>query len=191
MDFYIINMDGEFASNPTHILLGRPFMKTTRTKIDVHKDTLSFGFDGEIVIFNIFYAMKYSKHSEFIFHVDVMNPIVQHDYEHNFLKDELNFVLQHSKTDRDARLENNKDIKEAIISLHSLLKMSNKLDNSPLQLPNSYEKVLPFVKEAPRLELKSLPKHLKYLYLGENETLPVIIANDLTEVREGKLFRFV
>jgi hypothetical protein len=120
-----------------------------------------------------------------------MNPIVQHDYEHNFLKDELNFVLQHSKTDRDARLENNKDIKEAIISLHSLLKMPNKLDNSPLQLPNSYEKVLPFVKEAPRLELKSLPKHLKYLYLGENETLPVIIANDLTEVREGKLLRFV
>jgi hypothetical protein len=72
--------------------------------------------------------------------------------------------------------------------LHSLLKIPNKLDNSSLQLPNSYEKVLPFVKQAPRLELKSLPK---YLYLGETETLPVIIANDLTEVREDKLLRFV
>ncbi|KAL9405116.1 hypothetical protein Peur_002088 [Populus x canadensis] len=37
MDFYIINMDDEFALNPTHILSGRPLMKTARTKIDVHK----------------------------------------------------------------------------------------------------------------------------------------------------------
>jgi hypothetical protein len=59
---------------------------------------------------------------------------VQVDYEYNFLKDELNFILQHSKTDRDARLESNKDMKEAIMSLHSLLKMPNMLVNSPLQL---------------------------------------------------------
>ena len=37
LDFYIIDIDDEFVSNSTHILLGKPFMKTTRTKIDVHK----------------------------------------------------------------------------------------------------------------------------------------------------------
>ena len=47
VDFYIIDMDDEFASNSTHILLGRPFMKTTRTKIDVHKGILACEFDGE------------------------------------------------------------------------------------------------------------------------------------------------
>jgi len=31
------------------------------------------------------------------------------------------------------------------------------------------------------LELKALPAHLKYTYLGERETLPVIIASHLTE----------
>jgi len=46
VDFYIIDMDDEFASNSTHILLGKPFMKTTRTNIDVHKGTFSFEFDG-------------------------------------------------------------------------------------------------------------------------------------------------
>jgi len=98
-------------------------MKTTRIKINVHKGTLSFEFDGEIITFNIF---------------DII--IVQDDYKHNFLKDELNFVLQHNKTGRDARLEKNEDKKESIMSLYSLLKMPNKLVKYHLQLSNSYER---------------------------------------------------
>ena len=68
-------------------------MKTVRTKIDVHKGTLSFDFDKEIVTFNVFYAMKYPEDSEFFFHVDVIDPIVQDDFEQMILQDELNFVL--------------------------------------------------------------------------------------------------
>jgi len=37
----------------------------------------------------------------------------------------------------------------------------------------------PSVEEAPKLELKALPPHLRYVYLGEENTLPVIIAADL------------
>ncbi|XP_052299681.1 uncharacterized protein LOC107176621 [Citrus sinensis] len=36
VDFYIIEMEDELSPNPTPILLGRPFLKTARTKIDVH-----------------------------------------------------------------------------------------------------------------------------------------------------------
>ena len=39
----------------------------------------------------------------------------------------------------------------------------------------------------PSLELKSLPEHLKYAYLGEKRTLPVIIASHLTEQQEDSL----
>jgi len=81
MNFYIIDIDDEFSSNSTHILLGRPFMKTTRTKIDVHKGILYREFDGEIVTVNIFYAMKYLNDSESVFHVDVIDPIVQDKFE--------------------------------------------------------------------------------------------------------------
>jgi hypothetical protein len=51
-----------------------------------------------------------------------------------FLQDELNFVLQQKNIDKDVRLENNEDIKETIMSLHSLFQMPNRLVNSPLQL---------------------------------------------------------
>ncbi|CAL8167112.1 unnamed protein product [Prunus armeniaca] len=47
----------------------------------------------------------------------------------------------------------------------------------------------PSVVKPPKLELKPLPSHLKYAYLAEFETLPVIIASDLTPLEEEKLIR--
>ena len=38
-------------------------------------------------------------------------------------------------------------------------------------------------------ELKPLPANLKYAYLGDNEALPVIISNSLTELQEEKFIR--
>jgi len=37
-----------------------------------------------------------------------------------------------------------------------------------------------FIESSPFLDLKALPKYLKWTYLGEQETLPVIVASDLT-----------
>jgi hypothetical protein len=49
--------------------------------------------------------------------------------------------------------------------------------------------LVPSVIKAPVLELKQLPAHLKYAYLGEDETLPVIIASELSLGEEEKLLR--
>lgn len=49
------------------------------------------------------------------------------------------------------------------------------------------KKMLPPMVQAPKLELKELPQHLKYAYLGELETLPIIISKDLTLEQERKL----
>ncbi|CAN6559855.1 unnamed protein product [Malus baccata var. baccata] len=91
------------------LILGRPFLRTARTKIDVYDDTLTMEIDGEIVKFRIFDAMR----------------IV-------------------------------------------LMKVWDK---------------------APKLELKSIPEYLKYAFLGEEETLPVIISSQLTAEEMEKLIR--
>ncbi|XP_021825765.1 uncharacterized protein LOC110766709 [Prunus avium] len=44
-DFYVLEMEDSAHSTPLPILLGRPFMKTARTKIDVFKGTLTMEFD--------------------------------------------------------------------------------------------------------------------------------------------------
>ena len=43
--------------------------------------------------------------------------------------------------------------------------------------PESTNLTPPFIESSPFLELKALPKHLKYIYLDEQETLPVIIVS--------------
>ena len=45
--------------------------------------------------------------------------------------------------------------------------------------------------EPPVLELKPLPAHLRYAYLGESSTLPVIIAAELTKEREESLLHIL
>nr|KAJ0205865.1 hypothetical protein LSAT_V11C500249230 [Lactuca sativa] len=60
-----------------------------------------------------------------------------------------------------------------------------------LKLPISNYKLFPFVVQAPILELKTLPEHLKYAYLGDKETLPVIISNKLSEKEEFELIRIL
>ena len=52
-NFYVLDMEDEGSPMPTPLLLGRPFMKTARTKIDVYNGTLTMEFDGEITSFQV------------------------------------------------------------------------------------------------------------------------------------------
>jgi hypothetical protein len=54
-------------------LLGRPFLKTSKTKVDVHSGTLTMEFDGEIVKFNIYDAMKYPGDDNPVYSIDVID----------------------------------------------------------------------------------------------------------------------
>nr|XP_043631560.1 probable disease resistance protein At4g27220 [Erigeron canadensis] len=47
----------------------------------------------------------------------------------------------------------------------------------------------PSIESPPQVELKELPSHLKYAFLGEEQTLPVIIASNLEEVQEKALLK--
>ena len=56
-DFYVFDMEHGYQT--ALILLGRPFLKTSKTKIDIRSGTLTIEFDGEIIMFNIYDAMKF------------------------------------------------------------------------------------------------------------------------------------
>ncbi|XP_062100319.1 uncharacterized protein LOC133806208 [Humulus lupulus] len=57
------------------------------------------------------------------------------------------------------------------------------------ELGQGPERPLPSIEKPPTLEMKSLPKHLRYIYLGEKETLSVIIFYSLSTMEEDKLLR--
>ncbi|XP_071933959.1 uncharacterized protein [Coffea arabica] len=76
-DFYVLDMDDDHSSDPLPLLLGRPFLSTAQTKIDVNKGTLSMEFDGELVHFNIFDTMEHPVNSHPVFAIHAINPSVQ------------------------------------------------------------------------------------------------------------------
>ena len=57
-NFYILEMEGESSCSKPFIILGQPFLKTARTRMDVHTGTLTMEFRDQIVRFSIFDSMK-------------------------------------------------------------------------------------------------------------------------------------
>ncbi|RDX76269.1 hypothetical protein CR513_43763, partial [Mucuna pruriens] len=58
VNFYVLDMEDETSGKGSTLILGRLFLRTTITKIDVHDRTLLMKFDENLGQFNIFEAMK-------------------------------------------------------------------------------------------------------------------------------------
>ncbi|KAM1216971.1 hypothetical protein ACFX2J_013199 [Malus domestica] len=82
----------------------------------------------------------------------------------------------------------NEDMIEIVVVLESLPPQSSKFLD-PISILVSANKPLPSVVQPPSLELKPLLSHLKYAFLGDKETLPVIVSSSLMAQEEGKLVR--
>ena len=73
----MVNMEDDKSSNSAPILLGKPFLKWPRKKIDVSNDTLTMEFDSEIINFNIFDAMKYPIDCHSCLSIDIIDVLSQ------------------------------------------------------------------------------------------------------------------
>ncbi|CAN6712681.1 unnamed protein product [Malus baccata var. baccata] len=201
-DFYVLEMEDSGHSTSLPILLGRPFMKTARTKIDVFKGTLTMEFDGDVIDFNIYESIKYPKDDHSCFSIDVFDNLAQ-DYLDSLERDPLETTIvhgvglnkpkaaseqTHGKNNDAYAMPPSAEIGEMVVAFESLPQHLGKPPN-PIPISVSTNKLLPSVIQAPVLELKPLPDHLKYVFLGDDETLPVIVSSSFTALEEEKLIR--
>ncbi|XP_052623845.1 uncharacterized protein LOC128129254 [Lactuca sativa] len=185
-DFYVIDLDEQVSSKSALILLGRPFLKTARTKIDVYAGSLTMEFDGETISFNIYDAMRYPSDVSSLYFVDVVEPITQELFElsnGDMLETILSKGFDCGKLAEQLKLYSLDPEVEKLVSKMEMKKFT-RLDVKQIELPPTHTKLPPSLVQPPELELKVLPQHLKYAYLGKNETLPVIISTHLTEFEE-------
>ncbi|KAJ9555676.1 LOW QUALITY PROTEIN: hypothetical protein OSB04_010290 [Centaurea solstitialis] len=154
-NFYVIDMEEDSHPKSTSIL--EALLKTAKTKIDVHKGTLSMEFDGNVIHFNIYESMRFPSDVSSLCSIDIIEPISQELLELTHF-DALDTILSRS-------------LDEARVT--KLMK--------EIELGREFHKL------APKLELKTLPEHLKYVYLEEGENLPVIISSRLDTSEEKKL----
>ena len=73
-DFYVLEMEDSAHSSPMPILLGRPFMKTAQTKIDVAKGTLTMKFGGDKIKFNVSKSVENPNVVHSCFAIDKIGP---------------------------------------------------------------------------------------------------------------------
>ncbi|CAN6554938.1 unnamed protein product [Malus baccata var. baccata] len=177
-------------------------MKTARTKIEVYNGTLTMEFDGEVINFNLSDSMKYPSENHSCFAIDVIDSLSQ-DHFNKLNDDALELVIAqgmdkqnieattmgtHGMHDHSSAVPPNDEVIEMVAALESLPSQSGKYSDHILSSVSA-NKMLPSVVQPPTLELKPLPSHLKYVFLGEDDTLPVIISSSLTAQEESKLVR--
>ncbi|XP_062093952.1 uncharacterized protein LOC133799985 [Humulus lupulus] len=152
---------------------------TGQALIDVQKGELKLRVQGEEVVFNVFKAMTYPKTSDSCFSIDVVEEVVGR-------KEVIKDPLEISLTVDDVDGEENEEAMSYLKWIKSYEPWSHKKFE---ELGEGLERPLPSIVKPPVLDLNFLPDHLRYAYLGEKETLPVIVSSLLSEEEEEKLLR--
>jgi hypothetical protein len=195
-DFYILDMEHDScdSSNNTPILFGRPFLKTANTKIDCGKDTLSMEVGDEKIEFNFHDAMTYPCSNVYsITCYDQVDKCAQQvcDFDsEDGLSVALSYGYDFTKIgEMERHICVSQNMQESALALQALQTVPH--GNVFVDFVLSHKKLLPFILQTPKLELKPLPDNLKYVFIGDNNTLPVIIATGLTNTQEEKLVKLL
>ncbi|KAL5564932.1 hypothetical protein UlMin_028096 [Ulmus minor] len=178
VDFIVLDYEADLE---VPIILGRPFLVTGRTLIDVQNGELTMRVQDEHVTFNVFQSMKFPSDMEECSVISVADSLVAEQLE-SCCDDSLqSSMLDDSNLDDEieeewAWIETKQGVGKQKMQFESL-----DMSSREFKLPKLS------VDESPALELKPLPSHLRYAYLGDLSTLPVIISALLTKEQEVQL----
>ncbi|CAM9000397.1 unnamed protein product [Rhodiola kirilowii] len=172
-DFYVLKMENSGPTDHAHILLGRPFLKTSKMKIDCGSGMLSMEIEGEVFGFDIFRAMKHPMEFKEVHALDTLDDLIQ-EVQPEPRADPLELILNGAKSSYDMTEGLHETL--AHLTISEPLTPGYEVNEVKLFKSNTF---LPSVMQAPKIELKPLPVHLKYAFQGENNTLPVIIKSGL------------
>ncbi|XP_070666416.1 uncharacterized protein [Malus domestica] len=180
-DFLVLDMK-EDQNIP--ILLGRPFLATAGALIDFKAGTLKLRVQGESIEFKMFEALKLLVDVEECSNIELIAPIVNANFLENVSADLLKTCIEYPEFNMEGEAA-----MDVIAALNSSPIHALRWQQAWEPLGPALPHILPSIEQAPALELKLLPEHLKYAFLGESKTLPVIIAPDLSNYEEEQLLQ--
>ncbi|CAM8969506.1 unnamed protein product [Rhodiola kirilowii] len=184
-DFYVLKMEHSSPTDHAPILLGRPFLKTSKMKIDCDTGTLTMEVKDERISFDIFRAMKHPTEYESVHALDTLDDLVQEVHPERST-DPLEQVIEEAVYSPEDSYEHTEAILDVLDQLEIGQPLTPRYEVNAVRLFKS-QVCLPSVVQAPTVELKPLPSHLKYAFLGEDSTLPVIIKSGLEADQERRL----
>ncbi|CAL0301721.1 unnamed protein product [Lupinus luteus] len=175
VDFVIMDIEED---KEVPLILGRPFMKTARVIIDVDDGKLKVRVGDQEVNFNVFEAMRHPRDKQNCFRVDIIDDIFLLDDIHmkstNPLEKVLMGELEGISTGEDKLMKTYWAEMDAPRKVASDQKHVEKLCKD-------------YIPEVPKVELKQLPTHMKYVFLEEGGQKPVIISSTLSSAEEQQV----
>ncbi|CAN6562049.1 unnamed protein product [Malus baccata var. baccata] len=180
-DFLVLDMK-EDQNIP--ILLGRHFLATAGALIDVKAGTLKLRVQGESIEFKMFEALKLPADVEECSNIELIAHIVNANFLENVSANLLKICIEYPKFNMEGEAA-----MDVIAALNSSPIHAPRWQQAWEPLGPALPHILPSIEQAPTIELKLLPEHLKYAFLGESKTLPVIIAADLSNYEEEQLLQ--
>ncbi|KAH9698290.1 hypothetical protein KPL71_023958 [Citrus sinensis] len=178
VDFIVLDFK---ADKEVPIILGRPFLATGKTLIDVQKGELTMRVNDQQVTFNVLEAMRNPDEVEDCNFLSVVDFVVA---------DRMDRCCSNA-LDKVTTFEDVEEEDVATIQTYWLDKKQSDRHNMFIEhlnlLDREVKTTLPSIESPPSLELKLLPSYLKYAYLGQNNTLPVIISSTLDAGQEQSL----
>jgi len=171
MNFIVLDTQPVETCNLIPVILGCLFLATSNTFINCRNGVMKLSFGNMTLEMNILNICKQSGDDNDLQEVGFIEKLV-HD--------------QFQTTSSETEIDESDDSQMVYFQKES--KASNwrpKIEELP---PRSIEYV-PSCVQPPKPDLKPLPFNLKYSFLGENETFPVIISPKLNAHQEGKLLQ--
>ncbi|XP_019236126.1 PREDICTED: uncharacterized protein LOC109216433 [Nicotiana attenuata] len=181
-DFIILDYEPD---QEVPFILGRPFLATGRAIIDVCEGKMTMRVGDRVEVFNVYRALQLPAYYEELSMISVVEgdatSLVPYMSPADLVERVLIGDVENGEDDRMGEIEQVLDMSCSYV--HGIRKFEELDRPVTLTLPR------PSIEEALKLELKPLPAHLRYAYLGNSETLPVIISSSLTSTQEEKLLR--
>ncbi|KAM0022394.1 putative nucleotidyltransferase, Ribonuclease H [Helianthus debilis subsp. tardiflorus] len=179
VDFVVLDME---ADERVPIILGRPFFRTAKAIIDVFDGKISLRAGDEVVTFEIDRAMQHPSCGD-----DVSGPCHSVYFLNSFISCVDTCFEYISGADLVGEGVVDEQSEDEIDEVEEeCLDESDEVSAEPLGLDAINDESTP-VEIPPPLELKVLPSHLEYAFLGEKSDMPVIISSKLTEEEKSRL----
>ena len=180
----VVNQGTQFPA-----ILGRPFLATANAIIHCRGGLMTLSFGNMIVNLNIFNVIKGMGDEEDVCEVNMVDSVVQKYLDTVSHDDPLMSCLVSPSWDEEVTtLES--EFLHSIIEHNEVLEVNGWAPKFE-PLPPIEDRALPSKERPPKLELKPLPSHLKYAFLGVEETFLVIISSSLELDQENKLLEIL
>nr|GFA10533.1 reverse transcriptase domain-containing protein [Tanacetum cinerariifolium] len=189
-DFVVV----DFEPDPRVLLiLGRCFLNTSRSLINVHKGELTLRIGHEAITYNLDQTSRYSANYDQMTanKIDITDEACE-EYSQEVLEDDSDSPeLDPSYYDPEGDILSLK----AILNSDPLPPLSNHEQSVPSfkeELKACEAKTIKsYINEPPEVELKDLPPYLEYAFLEGDNKLHVIIAKALTDEEKSDLIKVV